>query len=108
MISSVIGALAATGSVVSFAPQAWKVIRTRKTDELALGTWIMNVVAFSLWMVFGIQRGVWAIIVPNVICLAFSIFILAMKLVPTPTRHKIADVLDPAVDSSASRTDRPT
>ncbi len=99
MISSIIGATAATASVVSFAPQAWKVIRTRKTDELALGTWILNVVGFTLWTVFGIQRGLWAIIVPNIICLAFSIFILMMKLLPRPTRHKVADALDPTVDS---------
>lgn len=108
MISSVIGAAAATASVISFAPQAWKVIRTRKTDELATGTWVMNVLAFTLWTTFGIQRGLWAIIVPNVICWVFSVFILAMKLLPGRTRHKVADVLDPSVDTAQRRSDEAT
>jgi MtN3 and saliva related transmembrane protein len=106
MIASLVGAAAATASVVSFAPQAWKVIRTRKTDELAMGSWVMNVVAFSLWTVFGIQRGLWAIIVPNIICLAFSIFILVMKLLPRRTRHHVADVLDPSIDSASPDASR--
>ncbi|MEO7731257.1 MAG: SemiSWEET family transporter [Kofleriaceae bacterium] len=99
MMATILGVLAATASVVSFVPQAWKVVRTRKTDELATGMWILNVVGFSLWTAYGITRGVWAIIVPNAICLVFAAFILAMKLVSSSTKHAIADKLDPSVDS---------
>lgn len=95
MISTVLGVLAATASVVSFVPQAWKVVRTRKTDELATGMWVLNVAGFSLWTSYGITRGQWAIIVPNAICLAFAAFILVMKLVSSRTKHAIADKLDP-------------
>lgn len=111
MIGTVLGALAATASVVAFAPQAWRVIKTRKTDELATMMWVLNVCGFSLWIAYGLTGGVWAIIVPNTICLAFSIFILAMKLAPPRTRHRIADVLDPAVDAGAAKrgeVERPT
>jgi MtN3 and saliva related transmembrane protein len=100
MMAIVLGALAATASVVSFVPQAWKVIRTRKTGELATMMWVLNVVGFSLWTAYGIDLGMWALVVPNAICLVFSGFILAMKLVSPPTRHRIADVLDPAIDAS--------
>lgn len=96
MLSSALGVLAATASVVSFVPQAWKVVRTRKTDELATGMWILNVSGFSLWTAYGITRGQWAIVVPNAICLVFAAFILVMKLVSSPTKHAIADKLDPA------------
>jgi len=99
MISTIVGALAATASVVSFAPQAWKVIKTRKTAELATLMWVLNVVGFSLWITYGVQRGLWAVVIPNILCLAFSLFILTMKLVSRPTKHAIADALDPAVDS---------
>jgi len=101
MISTIVGVLAATCSVVSFAPQAWKVIRTRKTEELATMMWVLNVIGFSLWTTYGIQRGIWAVIIPNSICLVFAAFILMMKLVGHRTRHEIADKLDPAVDSGA-------
>jgi MtN3 and saliva related transmembrane protein len=99
MITLMLGVLAATTSVISFVPQVWRVIRTRKTAELATMMWVLNVVGFSLWTAYGVELGRWAIVVPNVICLAFSAFILAMKLVSSATRHRIADVLDPAVDA---------
>ena len=99
MITLALGVLAATASVVSFVPQAWKVIRTRKTGELATMMWVLNVVGFTLWTAYGIGLGVWAIVVPNAICLVFAGFILAMKLVSPPTRHRIADALDPAVET---------
>jgi hypothetical protein len=38
-------------------------------------------------------------VVPNAICWLFSAFILVMKLVPSRTRHAIADALDPAIDA---------
>jgi MtN3 and saliva related transmembrane protein len=96
MISSALGVLAATASVISFVPQAWKVVRTRKTEELATGMWILNVCGFALWTSYGVTRGQWAIIVPNAICLVFATFILVMKLVSSRTKHAIADKLDPA------------
>jgi MtN3 and saliva related transmembrane protein len=99
MMSTIVGALAAPASVVSFAPRAWKVIKTRKTAELATLMWVLNVVGFSLWITYGIQRGLWAVILPNILCLAFAVFILTMKLVSRPTKHAIADALDPAVGS---------
>jgi MtN3 and saliva related transmembrane protein len=104
MTTTILGALAALASVVSFVPQAWKVIRTRKTGEQATMMWVMNVTGFTLWTAYGIKLGVWAIIVPNAICLVFSAFILAMKVVSPRTRHRIADALDPASD--AGRGDR--
>jgi MtN3 and saliva related transmembrane protein len=103
MIATIVGALAATASVVSFAPQAWKVIKTRKTEELATMMWVLNVIGFTLWTTYGVQRGLWAVIVPNSICLAFAVFILTMKLVSRPTRHAIADALDPSVDADDAR-----
>jgi MtN3 and saliva related transmembrane protein len=96
MIGTLLGVLAATASVVSFVPQAWKVVRTRKTDELATGMWVLNVTGFALWTAYGVTRGQWAIIVPNAICLVFATFILVMKLVSSSTKHAIADKLDPA------------
>lgn len=106
MISTIVGVLAAAASVVSFAPQAWKVIKTRKTEELATMMWVLNVIGFSLWIVYGVQRGLWPVIIPNILCLAFALFILIMKLVSGPTKHAIADALDPAVDASAHGSTR--
>jgi MtN3 and saliva related transmembrane protein len=102
-MTALVGIVAASLSVVSFVPQAWRVVRTRKTAELATMMWLLNVVSFALWSTYGYELRAWAIVVPNLICMVFSGFILAMKLVPTPTRHAIADVLDPAIDAGAVR-----
>jgi MtN3 and saliva related transmembrane protein len=102
-MTTVVGVLAAIAGVTAFAPQAWRVIRTRKTAELATAMWVLNVVAFGLWATYGFALGKWAIVVPNLLCWIFSVFILMMKLVSPPTRHAIADVLDPAVDAGANR-----
>ncbi|HEX2690992.1 MAG TPA: SemiSWEET family transporter [Kofleriaceae bacterium] len=103
MIATVVGALAALLSVTSFVPQAWHVIRTRKTEQLVTPMWLINVVGFSLWTTYGVLLERWAIVAPNVICWVLSAFILVMKLVSPRTRHAIADVLDPAVDPAAPR-----
>jgi MtN3 and saliva related transmembrane protein len=103
MLVTILGVLAAAISVASFVPQSWRVIRTRKTDELATMMWVLNVVGFGLWSIYGVALGKWAIVIPNAICWVFSVFILVMKLVSSRTRHAIADVLDPAIDATAVR-----
>jgi len=95
MTATVIGAVAAVLSVISFMPQAWKIIRTRKTDELATPMWVLSLSGFILWAIYGFALGKWAIIVPNLICAVLAGFILVMKLVASPTKHAIADALDP-------------
>jgi MtN3 and saliva related transmembrane protein len=93
-----IGAIAATLSVASFVPQAWKVIRTRKTDQLSAPMWVMSFTGFVLWTTYGVLQGAWALIVPNAICAVFAGFILIMKLLPPRSKHAVADALDPTHD----------
>jgi MtN3 and saliva related transmembrane protein len=94
-IIAVIGAVAASLTVASFAPQAWKVIRTRKTDQLALPMWIMNFTGLVLWTTYGALKSEWTLIVPNAICAVLAGFILVMKLLPSRGKHAVADALDP-------------
>jgi MtN3 and saliva related transmembrane protein len=101
MIAVAIGVLAAALSVTSFVPQAWRVIRTRETKDLATPMWIMNVAGFALWTTYGVLIETWPIIVPNAICFVLAAFILTMKLASRPTKERIADAMTP------SRSSRP-
>jgi MtN3 and saliva related transmembrane protein len=92
----VIGVLAATLSVTSFVPQAWRVIRTRETKDLATPMWVMNVTGFALWTAYGVLTATWPIIVPNAICCVLAAFILVMKLAPKPTKERIAEAVTPS------------
>jgi MtN3 and saliva related transmembrane protein len=93
---TIIGSIAAAASVASFAPQAWRIIRTRETKGLSARMYALTVLAFALWLTFGILKGEWPIIVPNALCLLLAGFILAMLIMPRRMRAKVADALDPA------------
>ena len=95
-IVTIIGYLAALCSTTSFAPQAWRIVKTRDTSAISSKMYIITVVSFALWLAYGIMKGEWPLILTNGICLALSAFILAMKLLPQRKKEEVADALDPA------------
>jgi MtN3 and saliva related transmembrane protein len=95
-IVTIVGALAALCSTTSFAPQAWKIIKSRDTSGISSRMYMVTVVGFALWLAYGIMKGEWPLIVTNGICLVLSGFILMMKLLPKPKKDAVADALDPA------------
>ena len=90
-----VGYLAAACSTLSFAPQAWKIIRSARTHDISLGMYLLTVAGFALWLAFGIAKGEWPLMLSNGICLCFAAFILAMKLLPPKKKRKVAKALDP-------------
>lgn len=100
----IIGILAAIASTASFAPQAWKIISTRDVKGLSVKMYTLTVVSFLLWLSYGIGKGDWTLIGPNAICLALSLFILAMIMMPQAKRDAVADVIQP----DASRANEPS
>ncbi len=97
-IVSVVGGLAAAASTWSFAPQAWKIIKTRETKGISVGMYGITVVGFALWFAYGLMLGQWPLIFTNSVCLVLSAFILMMKVLSPRTRDAVADTLDPAVE----------
>jgi MtN3 and saliva related transmembrane protein len=95
---TIIGSVAALASTISFAPQAWKIIKSRKTADISLGMYAITVFGFALWTVYGVMLGEWPLILTNSICFALSGFILIMKILPRRQKNKLADTLDPASD----------
>ncbi|PPD13650.1 MAG: hypothetical protein CTY25_15145 [Methylobacterium sp.] len=92
---AIIGFLAALCSTTSFAPQVWRIIRTRDTSAISARMYGITVVGFLLWLVYGVLRMEWPLILTNGICLAFSAFILAMKLLPQRSKEAVAEKLAP-------------
>lgn len=90
-----VGALATIASVISFAPQAWKIIRTRDTKSISTAMYAVTVVGFSLWLTYGLLLGQWPLIVTNAVCLGLSAFILVMKLLPPRQKAAVADAIAP-------------
>lgn len=95
-IVTIVGALAALCSTTSFAPQAWKIIKSRDTSGISSRMYMVTVVGFALWLAYGLMKGEWPLIVTNGICLILSGFILTMKLLPKQKKDAVADAVDPA------------
>ena len=92
---TVIGALAAVASTVSFTPQAWKIIKSRRTADLSTVMYAITVTGFALWTAYGVLLGQWPIIVTNSLCFLLAGFILMMKLLPRCQKAAVAEALDP-------------
>ncbi len=90
-----VGTLAALASIASFTPQAWKIIKSRHTDDLSAGAYVLTCSGFTLWTIYGFYLGAWPVIVTNAVCLVLAGFILTMKLLPQRKKNKVADALDP-------------
>lgn len=97
MLTSVLGTIAAALTIAGFLPQAWRIIKTRNTKDLATAMWICSTTSFALWTVYGIALGKLPIIVPNLICCFLAGFILVMKLLPKPKRERVADAVENVV-----------
>jgi MtN3 and saliva related transmembrane protein len=89
-----IGYLAAVCSTTSFAPQAWKIIRTRDAGAISTRMYVITVIGFVLWFVYGVGKVEWPIILTNGICFLLSGFILIMKMLPPRARDEVAHKLD--------------
>lgn len=86
-LTTIIGSAAAICSTTSFAPQAWKIIRSGETKDISAPTYALTVAAFALWTTYGLLRTDWPLIVTNTISGALAAFILVMTLVPRLARR---------------------
>lgn len=93
--STVVGTFAAIASTLSFTPQAWKIIKSRRTADISAAMYTLTVFGFGCWIAYGVLLMQWPNIIPNSICLLLAAFILTMKLLPRAKKEKVADLLDP-------------
>ncbi len=93
--AAIVGAVASLCSVTSFAPQAWKIIKSRRTDDISKRMFVLTVTGFAFWTAYGVLLDAWPVIITNTIIFVLAGFILVMKLLPQRKKDKVADVLDP-------------
>lgn len=75
-----VGYLAGFLTLVGYLPQAVKTIRTRRTKDLSLPTFLIIGISALLWTVYGLHRGTPAIWVTNAVVTACSAIIVSIKL----------------------------
>lgn len=75
-----IGIIAAVLTTFAFLPQVIRVVKTKDTESIALGMYIMQVIGIALWLAHGIHIGDLPLILANSISFLLSGIILLYKL----------------------------
>lgn len=75
-----VGFLAAALTTFSFIPQAIRTIRTKETHGISLGMYVMFTVGVAFWLAYGLMLMSWPMILSNVVTLALSSTVLALKI----------------------------
>jgi MtN3 and saliva related transmembrane protein len=79
-MTDVLGFLAAFCTTVAFLPQALQVYRTRRTQDLSLGMFLLFTTGVALWLAYGVMIASAPIWVANALTLLLAGYILVMKL----------------------------
>ena len=75
-----IGSIAAILTTCAFLPQVMRVVKTKDTESIALGMYIMQVIGIALWLAHGLHIGDLPLILANSISFLLSGTILLYKV----------------------------
>lgn len=79
-LAVLVGTLAASLSIGSFAPQIIKTWRERDASTVSLRMYVVTVTGFACWLTYGLMIQAWPVIASNLACLVMSGAMLALKL----------------------------
>ena len=80
MIIDYIGYFSATLTSLAFAPQAIKTIKSKDTEGISLGTYIILNLGVLGWLIYGLMKMDWPIILANAVTFVFAFTILFLKI----------------------------
>jgi MtN3 and saliva related transmembrane protein len=78
-LADIVGAGAALCSMSSFGPQIVKIWRERDASSISLRMYLVTVTGFALWTTYGVLIGSLPVMASNIVCLAMSGAVLALK-----------------------------
>jgi MtN3 and saliva related transmembrane protein len=74
------GYISAFCTTAAFVPQAIKVYRTNKTNDISLGMILLMTIGVGFWIIYGFLITAPPVIVANVITFVLALYILIMKI----------------------------
>lgn len=77
---NMIGSIAVILTTFAFLPQVIKVIKTKDTESIALGMYLMQVLGIALWLAHGLIIHDLPLILANSVSFILSAIILAYKI----------------------------
>lgn len=80
MIVDYVGSIAATCTTLAFIPQAIHSYKTRDLSGISLPMYSIFTAGVVMWLVYGLLKQDWPIIIANTITVALSAMILVLKI----------------------------
>ncbi len=80
LIENVIGYIAAAFTTIAYIPQAVKVYKTRRTNDISLGMFTLVTAGVLLWFIYGIMISSVPVMAANFVTFLLSLYILIMKI----------------------------
>ncbi len=90
LMFEICGWVASIGMILGYLPQAVQTIRTRKTDDIALPTFLMMAVGGFCFMLQGMLHKpdvLWALFLTNFVTTACSLIVFGIKMYNDFFRH---------------------
>lgn len=78
--NTTLGFVAAILTTASLLPQTLQTIRTKKTRDISLYTYLALVAGMGMWVIYGVMLQQAPIIAANIVSLLFALPILYLKL----------------------------
>jgi MtN3 and saliva related transmembrane protein len=79
-IIEIIGLMAATGTTISFLPQAVKTIQTKDTSGISLSMYGLFTLGTLLWLIYGLLSHSLPVTIANAVTFVFASIILIYKI----------------------------
>ena len=78
--NDIVGYVAAACTTIAFLPQAIQIIKTKDTSSISLAMYFIFTFGVATWLLFGILKTEWPIILANGITLILASIILIYKI----------------------------
>ena len=79
-MNNIIGFIAAFCTTVAFIPQAIKIYKTKKTNDISFGMFLLMCVGVAMWDVYGFMIRSIPVVIANSITLLLAVYIFIMKI----------------------------
>jgi MtN3 and saliva related transmembrane protein len=77
---SLIGSVAGISTTGAFLPRVIRTWRTRSTEDISLGMFLLTAFGLFLWLIYGLVLNDWPLIVTDAVSLILAVTILGLKL----------------------------
>lgn len=83
-ITELSGSVAAFCTTIAFLPQAVQSFKTRDMSGISLPMYAIFTFGVAMWLLYGLLKDDWPIIIANAITLALAFIILVLKIIDRP------------------------